>query len=497
MKLCDLERFNRIVVQIHNDPDADAVGSGYAIYSYFKEKGKSVRLVYGGRNPINKSNMKMLISELNIPVEYVKELEPPELLITVDCQYGQGNVEPFEAENIAMIDHHSTGRLTDDMCEIRSNLVSCATVCYALFKDTDFDVNSDTNIATALYYGLYMDSNHLSEISHPLDYDMVDFLKYDKLLISRLRNANYSLSDLETAGNAVAEGNCYIDKFRTGIISSNPCDPNILGVIGDLVIQVDTIDVCVVYNETNAGYKLSVRSSSVEVAANELAQFLTTGIGNGGGHLDKAGGFIDSGAFKRLYPETTLVEYLQKRIDIYYEGFDSVYYTDGCDDPESFERYRKKPGIYGYVRSAELFPSGTECRIRTLEGDVCIICGIDTYIMIGVLGEVYPIAKKSFDIKYREAEGEYTAKFEYAPTIVNNEEGTSHALMPFVRPCQAADGSVILAKPLKKYTKVFTKWDYEGYMVGREGDMLCYTESDLNDVYISKRDIFEVTYEKV
>ena len=129
MKLCDLERFNRIVVQIHNDPDADAVGSGYAIYSYFKEKGKSVRLVYGGRNPINKSNMKMLISELNIPVEYVKELEPPELLITVDCQYGQGNVEPFEAENIAMIDHHSTGRLTDDMCEIRSNLVSCATVC--------------------------------------------------------------------------------------------------------------------------------------------------------------------------------------------------------------------------------------------------------------------------------------------------------------------------------------------------------------------------------
>ena len=227
MKLCDLERFNRIVVQIHNDPDADAVGSGYAIYSYFKEKGKSVRLVYGGRNPINKSNMKMLISELNIPVEYVKELEPPELLITVDCQYGQGNVEPFEAENIAMIDHHSTGRLTDDMCEIRSNLVSCATVCYALVKDTDFDVNSDTNIATALYYGLYMDSNHLSEISHPLDYDMVDFLKYDKLLISRLRNANYSLSDLETAGNAVAEGNCYIDKFRTGIISSNPCDPRI------------------------------------------------------------------------------------------------------------------------------------------------------------------------------------------------------------------------------------------------------------------------------
>lgn len=54
MKLADLERFDPIVIQIHDNPDADAVGSGYAIYRYFKEKGKNVRLVYGGRNEIAK-----------------------------------------------------------------------------------------------------------------------------------------------------------------------------------------------------------------------------------------------------------------------------------------------------------------------------------------------------------------------------------------------------------------------------------------------------------
>lgn len=497
MKLADLERFNQIVIQLHDNPDADAVGSGYSIYRYFKEKNKEVRLVYGGRNEITKSNIKLLTSELNIPLEYVRELDSPELLLTVDCQYGQGNVQRFEAFNVAMIDHHNTGKLSDKMAEVRSNLVSCATVCYSLLKDAGFDVNSDVDIATALYYGLYMDSNHLSEICHPLDYDMVDFLKYDKRLISRLKNANFSLSDLEIAGNAVATNNKYLEKFRTGIISSAPCDPNILGLIGDLVIQVDTIDVCVIYNETHVGYKLSVRSSSVEVAANELAIFLTTGIGDGGGHLDKAGGFIDRNGFKRLYPDKTIVEYLSERIDIYYEGFDSVYYTDGCENPEEFGRYRKKQGIYGYVKSEELFSEGTECRIRTLEGDVLITCGRDTYIMIGVLGEVFPIAKKSFDIKYRHVDGEYTAEFEYSPAVINNDEGTSHSLMPYAHCCTSAPGSVILARPLEKYTKVFTRWDYEGYMVGREGDMLCYTENDLNDVYVSKRDIFEVTYEKI
>ena len=33
-----------------------------------------------------------MIKELNIPVEYVTSMENTELLITVDCQYGEGNV---------------------------------------------------------------------------------------------------------------------------------------------------------------------------------------------------------------------------------------------------------------------------------------------------------------------------------------------------------------------------------------------------------------------
>ena len=50
MKLSNLDKFNQIVIQIHDNPDADAIGSGYAIYKYFLQKGKNVRLVYGGEN---------------------------------------------------------------------------------------------------------------------------------------------------------------------------------------------------------------------------------------------------------------------------------------------------------------------------------------------------------------------------------------------------------------------------------------------------------------
>ncbi len=495
MKLSVLDRFNDIVIQVHDNPDADAVGSGYAMYRYFRSKGKQVRLVYSGRNPITKSNMKLLIQELDIPIEYVTELEKPELLLTVDCQHGEGNVQYFEAQNVAMIDHHRTGRHSGVMEEIRSNLVSCATICYSMLKDAGFDVNEDLDISTALYYGLYMDSNQLSEICHPLDRDMVDFLEHDKALITRLKYANFSIEELQTAGIAITNNN-YIEKHRTAIVKSEPCDPNILGVIGDFVIQVDTIDVCIIYNECVGGYKLSVRSCTMSVAANELAGFLTAGVGNGGGHVTKAGGFISARDFEGAFPDSGIEEYLRMKMDEYYEGYDVVSYTDEAPDFGSMKRYRKKAGTYGYVISTEVFPEGTECKIRTLEGDVLITCNEDIYLMIGYYGEVYPIEKKTFGMKYTPTGNSFAKDFEYAPTVINLQEGKSYPLMPRARECFTGPGAVIYARPLTKYTKVLTRWDYESYMVGNKHDMLCYTEGVNRDVYIAKRNIFDLTYEE-
>ncbi len=496
MKLCSLDRFNDIVIQIHDNPDADAVGSGYAIYRYLTEKGKSVRLVYGGRFAISKSNMKLMVSELDIPLEHVRELAPPELLLTIDCQHGQGNVQLFEAQNIAMIDHHSTGKESDDMAEIRSHFVSCSTICYDMLKAEGFDVNKDIRIATALYYGLFMDSNQLSEINHPIDRDMIDFLEYDKQLVSRMKFANFSISELETAGIAITNNN-YIEKSRSAIVKAEPCDPNILGVIGDFVIQVDSIDVCLIYNECPGGYKLSVRSCALDVRANELADFLTEDIGNGGGHLDKAGGYINTAKFAAKYPDSYPEEYFRMRMNEYFEGYDVIRYTDGCQCRDELKRYKKLPGEFGFIPSTDLFPEGTKCKLRTLEGDVFITAEKDIYIVIGSRGEIYPVAKDVFATKYIPTGKLFTKEFEYAPTIINLDENKQYEIMPMALSCTSIPGAELLAKPLERYTKVFTKWDYESYMAGYKGDMLCYAANDDKDVYIIKKDVFSGIYEPV
>lgn len=497
MRLNNLDKFNDIVIQTHDNPDADSIGTGYAIYRYFEEKGKHVRLIYGGRQEITKSNILLMIQELRIPLVHVTEMkEKPELLITVDCQYGEGNVQRFEACNIAMIDHHHTGKESDDMCEIRSHLVSCATIVYDMLKEQGYNVNKDITVSTSLYYGMFMDSNGLSEISHPIERDMIDFLVYDKSLIKKLCHSNFSREELETAGNALLRYR-YDENRRFTIINSKPCDPNILGVIGDIILQVDTIDVSIIYNECQDGYKLSIRSCAVEVAANDLAIYLTKDIGNGGGHIDKAGGYINKHQFQNKYSDLGLDTYFFDKTTQYFDAFKVIRAEDGPDGITGFKRYKKKSCVYGFVKSTDLFPVGTECKLRSLEGDVFITVSEDIYIMIGIKGDVYPIEKKKFEKNYMEVEKKYNISYEYTPSVINITNNTSHEIMSYARQCYSHDNSYIYAKRLDWKAKVFTKWDYETYMLGEPGDYLCYPENDKKDIYVTKEDVFEKIYEEI
>lgn len=497
MKLHSLEKYDNIVIQMHDNPDADAVGSGYALYDYFLSRNKKARLVYGGRAKITKSNICMIIDKLHIPVEYLNDpdvtIGVPELLLTVDCQYGEGNVQHIDAETVAMIDHHNTGRESDELCEIRSNIVSCATICYDLLKAEGYDVNRDIAVATALYYGLFMDSNELSEVRHPLERDMLDFLKIDEQLLDRVTHANFTLEEFETAGMAMLRYN-YNENKRLAIIKAKPCDPNILGLVGDFVLQVDSIDVCIIFNELPEGYKLSVRSCSPYVTANDMAAYLVTDIGNGGGHLNKAGGFISRSKYKAKYGDLGIDTYIFSKSEEYYDSCDVVYASEGIEDTADFALYKKLPSVCGYVKTLDFLEPGTECKIRTYEGDVAVRASADIYVMIGLLGEVYPIERDKFEQKYQALAEAYYKEYEYAPSVVDVASAKKYDLLPYAKQCIRKADSCICAKRLVTPTKVFSKWNYENYMYGKVGDYICFSPEDKTDVYIVKKEIFEETY---
>lgn len=303
MRLKDLLEYNQIIIQCHDNPDADTIASGYGVYTYLKDHGKDVRLIYCGNNVIRKSNLVMMIKELDIPIEHVRNGEKEktvELLITVDCQWGEGNVTSYPAKNVAVIDHHRVERKLPLLSRVDSTLGACSTLVWMMLQEEGININTDEDLATALYYGLYKDTGNFDTLYQEKDTQLKEEAAFDYGLITRLKNANISIEELETAGAALLRCD-YNEQYRFAVVKAGPCDPNVLGLISDMVLEVDAIDVCVVFNLQQNGVKLSVRSCEEDIKANELAMKICMGIGSGGGHDIKAGGFLQMSLLTKAY----------------------------------------------------------------------------------------------------------------------------------------------------------------------------------------------------
>lgn len=501
MKLKDLESYRDITIQCHDNPDADAIASGFALYAYFQSIGKQVRLVYAGRNRIRKSNLLLMVDKLNIPITHVEEeAKAAELLLTVDCQYGAGNVTRLPAQEVAIIDHHQTEITNVEKSEIDPHLGSCSTLVWSMLRDSGYRIE-DSKVGTALYYGLYTDTNQFAEIYNPLDMDMRDAVPCEKSLITLFRNSNLSLQEMEIAGVAMIRY-IYNDDYRYAIIRSQPCDPNILGLISDFLIQVAEVDSCVVYNETEDGYKFSVRSCIKEVQANELAAFLAEGIGSGGGHREKAGGFINKTLYENVYPTLHSEAFFSQRLNSYFDNCRIIYAKTYEIDLSDMRRYVKKPVHVGFVEAVKILPVGTPVTIRTLEGDVDMTVEQDLIIMIGIKGEVYPNRREQFGKHYTVTGEPYRLNSVhvpgqaalYEPTIRNRATGEVMGLTDCAKSCIAKGGTHIHAKELTNRVKIFTAWDEEKYMLGKEGDYLAVRCDDRHDIYVVEKDIFRMTY---
>ena len=490
MRLSDILKYNDIVIQCHDNPDADALASGFALYTFLTAYGKTPEFIYRGNNPIKKSNLVIMVEELGIPVTYAPDYDRrPDLLITVDCQIGQRNVTFTDSKLVGVIDHHQVTVELPRLSEVRSSIGSCSTVMWDLMREEGFDVNENKNLATALYYGLYCDTNKLSEMSHPLDRDMVDNLVYNKSLITKMSNSNISLEELKITGKAILEYE-YHPENRFIVINTQPCDPNILGVISDFATETAEVDVCVAYFVSPVEIKFSVRSCTKEVHANELAAFIAAGIGGGGGHLLKAGGTI-----RPEMIEGDVNDIIEQRLNDYYAQYEVIYSKNTTLDTSDMSMYTKKEQKLGVIKLTDVFPVGSPVEIRTLEGDINVNIADDMYLMIGIEGEIYPISEEKLNASYQRTGFNFQGHFEYEPSIRNLQSEEIKRVMPFAKTVISPSGtSRIYAKVLDHNVKLFTAWDEDKYYSGGPGDYIAVREDDPHDIYVISGRLFDDLY---
>lgn len=497
MELAELLKYNKITIQCHDNPDADAIASGWGLYLYLKENGKDVDFMYSGHFQITKANLKIMLEDLEIPIEYRRDNTEKldGLLITVDCQYGALNVTKFQADDVMIIDHHQLEIDGIEKTYINNTMGSCSTIIWKYLCEAGFDLDKYPMLQTAFYYGLYSDTGQFSGISNPIDKDMMDSLFFNEPIMYKLQNSNISVRELEIAGVAMIR-NIVNSELRFCVVKAEPCDPNILGLISDIVLQVSEIDYCVVFTVFDYGIKFSVRSCIKEAKANHIANYISKGIGSGGGHLYKAGGFIGNKEYHEQYGEYDYVTYFTNKLKEYKTGYEIIDTKDYVYDISDAKSYSKKTLRVGYVKATDILPVGEEVTVRTLEGDLHIHVTEDTYIMIGIKGEIYPIKEAKFNAGYRKCDEPYDLTLEYHPKAKLNATGASYDLLKHARCCYTTGTSRIYAKQLTRGAKIFTEWDRECYMLGEIGDYIACRFDDPTDVYIVEKDIFGLTYQE-
>lgn len=518
MKLTDLLRYDDIVIQCHDKPDADTIASGFALLKYLEKQGKSPRLVYTGTQKVTRGNLHEMLKKFEIPLTYLARPEAAaELLVTVDCRAGERNVSALPHRDLAVIDHHTVKEeeALPELHEIRTEAdgyASCATVLWAMLKEAGYPIEEDDQLPTILYYGLYMDTQEL-KTAQKMDKEMLDLLKYDMDIVTELQSVNLSLEEIRIIGRAY--DTLHVDPdHHFAVAQVSPCDPDILGIVGDELMKVAGVDASAAYCmlDGDQGVKISVRCRRRGGNAADLVSWLVRNMGNdGGGAPTKAAGRIPkafleeacagdgwddlSGAAGRLIYRLLADHFEMPPKKIRTGEYSAERARDFCSTGTSL--YRKKKIPVGYVKSTDLFPEGETILIRMLEGDARKKVTPELYIVIGVDGETYYNEERILRKNYNLTDEPFLTDSEspWQPKLYRYADRAVKLLAPYVKTCVAKDSAMVWAAQLNCRLEVLTKWGE--WRLGEAGDWLASQETDRQDIYIIRRSVFEKTYEKV
>ena len=148
----------------------------------------------------------------------------------------------------------------------------------------------DQKIATALTYGIRIDTNNLTRGVCKLDIEMLYrmFDACDYGIISMLENSMLCFADLVAYSKAISN----IEVCEEISFADTGIDCPVIADISDFMLALKEVAFSVVYSAKDGGIKLSVRSKRPALDAGKIISRALEGIGNGGGHASMAGGFV-------------------------------------------------------------------------------------------------------------------------------------------------------------------------------------------------------------
>lgn len=285
-----LDTWDDIAIITHANPDADCIGSAFAIKYAYPEK--NIRVICPDKIP---GRLAFICdgSDTGIPSESYGHI------ITVDCAelHLTGAAGKKYAEAIELkIDHHRTSEDYAKYNYAEPETGSAGEIVYKIIKD-----RLNIKAASALYAAIASDTGcfrysnvssqtHITAaelISMGVDTTKINTLLFETKPVSEINATRLALNNLEFH----FDGRIALVGFTNEMKEENGLDDDSLGAVSAITREIEGVDLGIVIKEktTSPGvYKISMRSKeSIDCSA--ICQMM-----GGGGHLRASGAAVEA-----------------------------------------------------------------------------------------------------------------------------------------------------------------------------------------------------------
>lgn len=303
-----------LLVVPHDNPDPDAIAAAVTLVHLAERVGVACETGYYGN--ISHQENRALVNLLELSLIDLDEatIEEYGSVALVDhAVVGVNDSLPETVEPLLVIDHHPpTGPADAPFYDVRPEIGATATMFTEYLSR--LGIEPTATIATALLYGIRVDTGDFTRNVTPADFEAVSQLvEYaDTGVLDSVETPSIAAGVFETLAMAIdnREVRGHVAVSCVGEVA----DRDVLPQAADQLLAMDGIEVAVVYGYRSETVFASGRARGSSVNLGEMFREAFGGIGSAGGHADMAGAQLTLGVLAETAGDQRLEDVLREVI---------------------------------------------------------------------------------------------------------------------------------------------------------------------------------------
>ncbi len=298
----------KFAVIVHNNPDPDAISSAMGLKEIAGSVGVKAEILYKGQ--IGHHENKAFVNILDVELDQSKDFKPSEYrkIALIECSVpGVNNLLPPDTPVSIIIDHHQADieEVKAEYVDIRPNIGATATIMTKYLQDLEIPIK--TELATALLYGIKVDTDDFRRNTDPADFMAAAYLYplANQEILTKFETPSRSVEEIDVLGEAIKnreiKGSYLIS--NVGTIRNR----DTLAQAADYLLTLEGITTTIVFGLGEDHIYISGRSRDVRINIGKVMQD-AFGADKAGGHAMLAGAQIPLGVFGGTKDKQTLMK---------------------------------------------------------------------------------------------------------------------------------------------------------------------------------------------